>query len=893
MSADGNTASTSDENLHLALASGDRLHVRQFSVQERLSSLYALQLVAVSENHDLGFDDIVGHPATFALHGGAHHRTWTGLCQHLQQIRVEEATATTAGLATYELSLVPTLWLLTQRRNHRMFQQLSEIDIARKLLGEWDIPFEEKLTETYKARKYRVQYGETDYAFLCRLLEDAGITFYFGNEHGETKLVLTDAPQTHPVREPPIAFRDDPLTAPDLEHVTAVRIGQRVRPGKYTLRDHDARLPPSYPLMTSARSTDEGIEARLERFHYTPGAFLLRADRGDDTPIADDRGRTRTDEKEGEALAHKRLAAKRVTAKRCTFATNAHDLAPGTVVTLLDHPKTELGPDKRLLVRASSRRGSSSGAWTHECEVVSADVPYRPPLVTPKPKVTGVESATVVGPPGEALHCDEFGRVRVHFHWDRESRMDDKSSCWIHVSQPWAGAGYGAMNLPRVGHEVLVDFLGGDPDRPVIVGRVYTNLQKVPYKLPENRTQSGWKSESYPGGGGSNEIRFEDARGREEVYIQAEKDLKLLVKDSEETTIGGNRSGTVSGNDALTVLGNRTKLVRLNEQEKIAQSQTTSVGINRATQIGMIDSTTVGELFAVSVSPPSEGWSESVTRWIMFKDKVHLETQAGAKILLDGTKISLEADEIALRGNKISIAAAGGDVDIQGGPLVKINAAGMPAGRLGDPAGGMILNGASTVLIGGPSLPLPIKVLPGGALAVGKGLVIQGDAAFQARALAGLHEIALTPTGRGLLDAIDGSGKAVTLKPTRLGNETSYTNAPDRFQNADGTPGAGTDVIVRYNPDKTTLGPEPWQNRPPALGLAHELVHAEQAAHGTMVQGSANNDSKPDPTSPDISAQEKIRELDAAGIPPHDTRPFNENRMRSEWSPPQPTRPWY
>src|SRR6185436_5668286 len=204
----------------------------------------------------------------------------------------------------------------------------------------------------------------------------------------------------------------------------------------------------------------------------------------------------------------------------------------------------------------------------------------------------------------EEIHTDEFGRVRVHFHWDRESRMDDNSSCWIHVSQPWGGAGYGGMNLPRVGQEVLVEFLGGDPDRPIITGRVYTNLQKVPYGLPGNKTQGGWKSESSPGGGGFNELRFEDAKGKEHVYIQAEKDLKKFVKNDEDVTIGRNRTKLVKANDSLTIQQNRTKMVQLNEREAIGLNHNVSVGINRATQVGLIDSTTVGEMHSVMVSPP-------------------------------------------------------------------------------------------------------------------------------------------------------------------------------------------------------------------------------------------------------------------------------------------------
>src|SRR5262249_44628703 len=155
------------------------------------------------------------------------------------------------------------------------------------------------------------------------------------------------------------------------------------------------------------------------------------------------------------------------------------------------HPRRELGDKRSLLVVASTLRGEATGEHVYLCECVGTSAPYRPPLSTPKPRATGVESATVVGPPGEEIHTDEFGRVRCHFHWDRESRMDADSSCWIHVSQPWGGTTYGGINLPRVGQEVIVDFLGADPDRPVITGRVYTNLEKVPYKLPENKTQSG------------------------------------------------------------------------------------------------------------------------------------------------------------------------------------------------------------------------------------------------------------------------------------------------------------------------------------------------------------------------------------------------------------------
>ncbi|MDI1451770.1 type VI secretion system tip protein TssI/VgrG [Polyangium sp. 6x1] len=572
------------KNLALHVASGDAFDVREFDVQERMSALFELTLVVVSHNANVDFEGIVGQPARFGirddLHKGTPERFWTGICKHIEQTAVEAD-----GLSTYRLALVPVLWLASQRRNHRMFQQITEPDIVLKLLKEWNITSDVRLTAKYKKRKYRVQYAESDYAFISRMLEDAGISFYFEQGDEETRLVLTDAPQQAEPRAKKIAFRDNPLQAAE-EHVTKVRIGQQVRPGRYTMRDVDYRKPASYPLLASAEMHDVDTEGRLERFHYMPGAFLFESERGDGTPVADDKGKTRTDEKEGETLAKKRLEAKRANAKVCTFETNALDLTPGVVMRMLDHPRAELGEDKKWLVVASSQRGTSGGEHAQACEARSADVAYRPPVVTPKPKVNGMESATVVGPPGEEIHTDEFGRVRVHFHWDRESRMDEKSSCWLPVSHPWAGHGFGMINLPRVGQEVLVDFLGGDPDRPVIVGRVYTALQPVPYGLPGNKTQSGWKSESSPGGGGFNEIRFEDRKGNEQVYIQAEKDLEKLVKHDETITIGHDRTETVKHDESVTIEHDRVKLVGHDETVTVDNDRTRLVKRNESVTVG-------------------------------------------------------------------------------------------------------------------------------------------------------------------------------------------------------------------------------------------------------------------------------------------------------------------
>lgn len=709
---------SSNPNLKVRVASGDTFDIREFSVHERMSSLFNVSLIALSDNANIDFESVVGQPARFRMRmAGGKTRYWSGICNELQQLASEEA-----GLSTYRLSVVPTLWLLTQRRNHRMFQQMSEPDIVKKLLAEWQIDVELKIDKAaYKKRKYRVQYAESDYAFICRMLEDAGISFYFEQKEKESILVLSDAPQSNEARDKMIPFRDNPTSA-DREHVTDLRVGRKVRPGKYTMRDHDYRRPPNYKLLANASGGTLAVEERLERFHYTPGAFLFGTDKGDETPSADDKGRARTDEAEAAILAQKRLAAKRGSASTFTFNTNAFDLSPGVVMSVLDHPRTDLGPKRRLLIIEAMLDGTHDGEWVQSCEARSADAPFRPEVSTPKPKISGVESATVVGPPGEEIHCDEFGRVRVHFHWDRESKMDDNSSTWIHVSQPWGGAGFGGMQLPRVGQEVLVDFLGGDPDRPVITGRLFTNLQKVPYKLPDNKTQSGLKSNSTGGSGGYNELMFEDAAGKELVRMQAEKDLTKLVKNNESVTIGNDRTKTVKHDDSLTIGNDRTKTVKNNEAVTIGNNRTKTVknnedvtvgnnlsqlvksnlrevtgmnrsqvvGVNRSTQVGGIDSTIVGVSHSIMVSPPGEGGGGGSTAATMENEKIVLTTGAGATITLEGSTIRMQADNIYLSATGVieatadgtakltgaggvTVLSSGGDVLIQGGPMVKIN----------------------------------------------------------------------------------------------------------------------------------------------------------------------------------------------------------------------------
>jgi type VI secretion system secreted protein VgrG len=572
--------------LELSFASGETsLSVRRFSVHESISSLFEIAVWAVSKNESIDLESIVGAGAGFRLVSGYRWaqlggaRKWTGMCSYMEQMQPE-----TTGLSTYYLRLVPDLWMLTQRRNYRIFQHLSIPDIAAQLLGEWGIEPAWKIDKgQYPKLEYKVQYGETDYAFLSRLLEEAGIAFTFPDDD-EAGSILTFGDKLHTAdlrAAPPIHYVDNPNKSGELEFVTRLRLAHQVRPGAHTIRDYDFRNPGFYLL--GETTTGEAPENRYEQYRYQPGSMLIEGQRGGSTPVADDKGVARNSQKYGKDRSERGMHAERASKRALSFETNTVDLWPGVVFNIANHPRADLDESKHVLVSEFMLEGTPGEEWTMQANAVFADLklPYRPPLKTGKPRVDGVQSATVVGPAGQEIHVDEHGRVRVQFPWDREGKSDDFSSCWIRVSQGWAGTGFGMIMIPRIGQEVLVGFLEGDPDQPIIVGRVFNALESVPYALPEHKTRSTWKSDSSLGGGGFNEIMFEDLKGQELVWEQAEKNRRKLVKNDETITVGGNRAKYVINDEVETTGQNRTE-VTVNDRTEITQgNRTTIIGKDR------------------------------------------------------------------------------------------------------------------------------------------------------------------------------------------------------------------------------------------------------------------------------------------------------------------------
>ena len=568
----------SAQNLELQVDSPDAFDVRELAVEEGINVLFSIDLVVRSTNPAVDLESTIGAQARFRIGTRAATTpetpspTWTGIVTDIEQLASEDT-----GLSTYRVRLAPLLWLLTQRTNCRVFQQMTDLDIVLAILKEWGLPHEAKCEDSYKPRKYRVQYQETDFAFLSRLLEDSGISYVLEQRESGTVIVLRDVPEGVTPRSTPLEHVNDVTTGPR-PYATAFRAERRLRQGRTTFADHDPRLP-NRPLLAQAISSEHPVESRLESFVYRPGAFKFGNDGAKDTPTADDRGRTRTDPDEARLIAERDAAVRLARSQRFGFRSNALDLRAGVVLAISNQPTPERF--EKLLVTRVEYAGTSDSPVVLTVEAVSATVAFKPEPVTPRPGIQGVECATVVGPEGETIHCDEFGRVRVQFHWDRYGKMDELSSCWVPVNQPWAGEGFGMVNLPRIGQEVLVSFLGGNPEEPVIVGRIFTNLRRPPFALPAAKNESGFRSNSVPHTGGFNLLRFVDTAGSELVEGRAEKDMKTRVNNDKALSVGHDRTMEIENDDEERVLGNQRESVGKDKLAQVVDNLVSIVGKER------------------------------------------------------------------------------------------------------------------------------------------------------------------------------------------------------------------------------------------------------------------------------------------------------------------------
>jgi type VI secretion system secreted protein VgrG len=554
---------------------GQDLTFRSMGGFEALSQPFVYELDVLSTRSDIKAAELLDQPVTVHLDlsgDGDELRHWNARVVRFQYLSTDDD-----DMSRYRLTLRPWLWQLTLSTDCRVFQNMSIPDIVAQVFRDRSFTdFETALFGTYSQREYVVQYRETDFQFVSRLLEREGIYYYFRHEDGKHTLVMADSAAAHSAvagcESLPFVTADEHRDS-TMQYVRRWMANAQLETGAYAHADFDFTKP-AVALYASLRSADDVAQPQLRAYDY-PGGFTNFAD--------------------AESYARLRLEQVRREASGCTGDSNAKSLTVGATFELVDHPRedqnqTYLVVSARYRLRGEEvRTGQESDVDPFACTfaVIDAKTTFRPPFSAPKPTVRGPQTAIVVGPSGEEIWTDQYGRIKVQFHWDRQGQNDENSSCWVRVAQAWAGTNWGSIHIPRIGQEVIVDFFEGDPDRPIITGRVYNASNMPPYALPANATQSGTRSRSSKDGNvtNANEIRFEDARGSEELFVQAEKDLNVVVKNNETSSVGVDSTLTVGKDRSLVVQGDESVAVAGNRAVSTAGAETTSVGLAQALSV--------------------------------------------------------------------------------------------------------------------------------------------------------------------------------------------------------------------------------------------------------------------------------------------------------------------
>ncbi len=533
----------------------DAMLFNRMSGSEEMSGLFEYEVDLLVENKSLssivtaGFpvNQVLGQAMTVALSlpsGGK--RYYHGL---VTQFRHHGAVD---DHFLYRAVLRPWLWFLTRTSNCRIFQDLSVPDIIKKVFEDNGFSdFKIELTHTYSPRKYCVQYRESDFNFVSRLLECEGIFYFFKHEQNKHTLIIADSVNAY---QTIAGYATIPYFPPDnsgqrkQDHIYDWHTSHKVQAGTYVLNDYDFKKPKSN-LVTKATEIKQHSHAEGEHYDY-PGNYV--------------------DPPSGESYANIRLDELQTEHEVIQGRGNAMGLTAGMLFTLKDHyiaPENtkHIVVSAHFLIESNQFRSGSSAEAYYQCDftAIRSTQQFRPRRLTPVPFVQGPQTATVVGKEGEEIWTDKYGRIKVKFHWDRDDKKNEVSSCWMRVSYPVAGKSWGWVSLPRIGQEVVVSFLEGNPDRPLITGSVYNDNQMPPYALPANQTQSGIKSRSSKGGHDAhfNEFRFEDKKGKEEVYVHAERQLTTVVEASENRDIGGGRTTTIDKKDDKLTLKNGNYIV--------------------------------------------------------------------------------------------------------------------------------------------------------------------------------------------------------------------------------------------------------------------------------------------------------------------------------------------
>jgi len=649
---------------------GGDLVVQSMSGDEAIGRLFNYNLELLSHDFELQFSQVVGQQVTVALDLPVDKRYFNGYITEFRYM------GQTDRFARYQATLRPWFWFLTRTSDCRIFQEQKVPDIIKDIFQEHGMSdVEYRLRGTYREWEYCVQYRETDFNFISRLMEQEGIYYYF--EHFEDKhmLILTDEVSTHspfPQFETiPYHSSSGQLSAQIDDHLQYWAVTQSIQPETYATKDFDFKNPEGDLFSILMQPGDHAFPIEQPEIFDYPGEYTERPD--------------------GENYVEIRLQELRSQHERVSGGGPCRGISAGCLFTLMEYPRED--QNKEYLVLSVSHQindtsyisgggGIADELYRCQIEVMDSTVSYRQARSTPKPIVQGPQTAIVVGRDNDEIFTDKYGRVKVQFHWDRYGQRNENSSCWIRVSQLWAGAKWGGIHIPRVDQEVIVSFMEGDPDKPVITGRVYNDDCMPPYDLPANKTQSGIKSRSSKDGtsGNFNEIRMEDKKGSEELYFHAEKNHTAITENDRTATVergndkitvqAGTRSVTVKGNTSLTVQAG-DRIVDVTGNYKLDTTSEISMQAPNKITLTCGASKITMEPGKITISA---GGGASMT----LDANALTKSSAGSKVLLDGNAVmgspgeaKVEAPTAILSGGGSTVTNTGSGIQITSGGIIE------------------------------------------------------------------------------------------------------------------------------------------------------------------------------------------------------------------------------
>jgi len=625
----------------------DALLLHSFTGNEGISRPFHFSVELLSENHSIAYKDIVGKQVTLSLKlPDDSRRYWNGFVSRFAILTRDNR------FTYYRAEIVPWLWLLTRTADCQIFQQKTIPEIIKKVFQDHGFQdFQDRTQASYPQREYVVQYRETAFNFVSRLMEECGIFYFFEHDENSHKLIMADKPAVHkncPVQHK-VRFNYSPGGfMSDEDIVQSWDASQELRPGKYALTDYNF-LTPNTSLLANMQTVAElGGNTKFEIFDY-PGIHTKKS--------------------EGDTVTKLRMEEEEALQYIVTGSGTCRTFATGFKFSLDEHSRKDQNGDYLLteVTHSASVGDSYSGSgnvsgetYSNHFTCIPASISFRPQRLTPKPIVQGPQTAVVVGPSGEEIYPDKYGRVKVQFFWDRQGKKDDKSSCWIRVSQPWAGKNWGAINIPRIGQEVIVEFLEGDPDRPIITGRVYNDEQMPPYTLPDNMTRTTFLTRSTKGGGSSNfnELRFEDKKGDEQIFMNAEKDMDLRVEHDSREFVGNDRSLIVQNDQKEKIGGEQDIQIANDQNEKVGGDASLIVTGNQNVQVGQTMSLQVGQNLQ---EKSGQNYAHEAGMEIHLKAGMNVVIEAGLEltIMASGNFINIGPAGVAISGTLVLINSGG------------------------------------------------------------------------------------------------------------------------------------------------------------------------------------------------------------------------------------------